>query len=406
MRGRIDGRWQALEAVTDPRDARGVRYPLPLPLILALLAATAGAKTFLEAAEHAADLPVWLLTELGVCSWAGTPSVRTFGRVLSRVDDDELDQAFSGWMFTDSEPAAAFAIDGKTMRAATTGQAGMPQTQVVAAMNSRGEVLGQTTVDAGDENTAARDSITRMGRKALAGTVITADAKHTSIAFITEAEKIGAFWQLPIEGNRPATYQRLKTLPWNQVRTDTHGRSRGHGRAKTRSLKVLVLDNDLRPELLGARQAIRIRRWRRPKGKPASVETVHYLTNLPPDAADADDLAKLIRGHWGIEGRLHPVRDVAFNEDRHRARTGNAPQNLADRRNAATTLHRQNGATRIQPALRAANRRPERLLHLLPETTYTGTGQLCTRPAPAPIAKITRKPSCEGKAVDATVMVS
>lgn len=121
--------------------------------------------------------------------------------------------------------------------------------------------------------------------------------------------------------------------------------------------------------MLGARQAICIRRWRRPKGKPASIETVHYLTNLPPDAADADDLAKLIRGHWGIEGRLHLVRDVAFSEDRHRARTGNAPQNLAILRNTAITLHRQNGVTGIQPALRAGNRRPERLLDLLPETT-------------------------------------
>lgn len=162
LRGRIDGLWRALEAVTDPRDPRGVRYPLPLLLILALLAATAGAKTFLETAEHAADLPAWLLTELGVCSWAGTPSGWTFGRVLGRVDDDELDQAFSGFTARDNEPATAVAVDGKTMRAATTGQTDMLQTQVVAAMNSRGEVVGQTAVDAGDENTAARALITRV----------------------------------------------------------------------------------------------------------------------------------------------------------------------------------------------------------------------------------------------------
>ena len=89
---------------------------------------------------------------------------------------------------------------------------------------------------------------------------------------------------------------------------------------------------------------------------------------MPPDAAGPDDLVTLIRGHWGIQGRLHLVRDVAFNEDHHRARTGNAPGNLAVLRNTAITLHRQNGATSIQPALRATNRKPERLLHLLPET--------------------------------------
>ena len=120
--------------------------------------------------------------------------------------------------------------------------------------------------------------------------------------------------------------------------------------------------DDLRPELFGARQAIRIRRWRRPTGKPASIEVVYYLTTLPATVADPDDLARLIRGHWSIEGRLHLVRDSAFNEDHHRARTGNAPQNLAVLRNTAITLHRQNGATGIQPALRAGNRKPERLL--------------------------------------------
>lgn len=369
LRGRIDGLWQALEAVTDPRDPRGVRYPLPLLLILSLLAATAGAKTFLETAEHAADLPSWLLCELGACSWAGTPSGWTFGRVLGRVDHDELDQAFAGWTAQGAEPSTAVAVDGKTMRAATTGQTDMPQTQVVAAMNSRGEVLGQTAVDAGDENAAARDLITRLGRKALEGTVITADAKHTSTAFIAETEKTGAFWLLPVKGNRPATHQRLTTLPWGHARTDTHDRTRGHGRAETRSLKVLALDEDLRSELLGARQAIRIRRWRRPKDQPASIEVVYYLTTLPVTAADPDELTRLIRGHWGIEGRLHLVRDVAFNEDHHRARTGNAPQNLAVLRNTAITLHRQNGATGIQPALRAGNRKPERLLDLLPATT-------------------------------------
>ncbi|MGI8311830.1 transposase [Saccharopolyspora hattusasensis] len=126
--------------------------------------------------------------------------------MLARVDHDELDRLLSGWTARDGAPAVAVAVDGKTMRAATTGQAGMPQTQVVAAMNSRGEVLGQATVDAGDGNAAVRNLVARLGRKALEARVITADAKHTSSAFIAEAEAAGAFWLLPVKGNRPSTY--------------------------------------------------------------------------------------------------------------------------------------------------------------------------------------------------------
>ncbi|MGI8310889.1 transposase family protein [Saccharopolyspora hattusasensis] len=57
----MDGLWQALEAVSDPRDGRGILYRLPLLLALAVLAVTAGAKTFIEIAEYAADLPAWFL---------------------------------------------------------------------------------------------------------------------------------------------------------------------------------------------------------------------------------------------------------------------------------------------------------------------------------------------------------
>ncbi|WP_190816119.1 hypothetical protein [Saccharopolyspora pogona] len=80
----------------------------------------------------------------------------------ARVDHDELDQALSGWTLQDSEPAEAVAVDGKTMRAAVTGQEKMPQTQVVAAMNSRGEVVGQAAADGGDDNAAARDLLARL----------------------------------------------------------------------------------------------------------------------------------------------------------------------------------------------------------------------------------------------------
>ncbi|MGI8310875.1 transposase family protein [Saccharopolyspora hattusasensis] len=121
LQSRIDGLWQALETVTDPRKARGLRYRLPLLLSLAVLAVAAGAKTFLEIAENSADLPTRLLAELGVCSWSGTPSNWTFSRVLAKVDHDELDQALSGWTMQEYKPAEAVAVDGKTMRAATTG---------------------------------------------------------------------------------------------------------------------------------------------------------------------------------------------------------------------------------------------------------------------------------------------
>ena len=45
-----------------------------------------------------------------------------------------------------------------------------------------------------------------------------------------------------------------------------------------------------------------------------------------------------VRGHWGIENRLHHKLDVQLGEDNSRARTGNAPGNLALLRRAVVNI--------------------------------------------------------------------
>ena len=59
----------------------------------------------------------------------------------------------------------------------------------------------------------------------------------------------------------------------------------------------------------------------------------YAVTSLPPQEADAGRLLALWRGHWGIENRVHWVRDVTFDEDRSQVRTGSAPQIMAALRN-------------------------------------------------------------------------
>ena len=52
-------------------------------------------------------------------------------------------------------------------------------------------------------------------------------------------------------------------------------------------------------------------------------EHVFAITSLAADQATSEDLERYIRHHWGIENRLHWVRDVTFNEDSSQIRTGN-----------------------------------------------------------------------------------
>ena len=65
--------------------------------------------------------------------------------------------------------------------------------------------------------------------------------------------------------------------------------------------------------------ATRVRRAGHVTQQCAEVSDV--VTSLTPEQADATRLLALLRGHWGIENRVHWVRDVLFDEDRSQVRS-------------------------------------------------------------------------------------
>jgi hypothetical protein len=117
-------------------------------------------------------------------------------------------------------------------------------------------------------------------------------------------------------------------------------------------------------------QICRLERHRIPvrRGVPtgnASVEVSYYITSLPPERADAARLLTLIRGHWGIENRLHYVRDVTFDEDRSAVRSDAAPQVMAASRNLVLALLRRQHHLNIAAALRTYAGRPRSAIQLV-----------------------------------------
>ncbi len=114
----------------------------------------------------------------------------------------------------------------------------------------------------------------------------------------------------------------------------------------------------------GAKQVCLLERVRRVRGK-RTAETVCAITSLDPERASAKQLLAISRGHWGIENRLHWVRDVSFGEDACRVRTGEAPEILAAIRNAALRLMRSSGLSEIAAALRRHAAKPHEALRLI-----------------------------------------
>ena len=80
-----------------------------------------------------------------------------------------------------------------------------------------------------------------------------------------------------------------------------------------------------------------------------SEETAYFITNLDEKAPFFN---KGIGGHWGIENSLHYIKDVVFNEDQLKIRTGMAPQNMSLLRTLVINILRLNGYSDIKQATR------------------------------------------------------
>ena len=72
-----------------------------------------------------------------------------------------------------------------------------------------------------------------------------------------------------------------------------------------------------------------------------------------------------MRGHWGIETRLHYVRDWTYDEDRSQVRTKQGPRVMATLRNTAMGLLRYLKLPNISRAVKHLDHHPEQIAALV-----------------------------------------
>ncbi len=171
----------------------------------------------------------------------------------------------------------------------------------------------------------------------------------------------GAHYLAVVKRNHPGLHERVRRLPWRDIRLDHVERTRTHHRDEIRRLKTAAFAHIDYPH---ARQTLQVVHWRRDMGTgKLTTERIYLVTSLPPGAADGSELAAWIRSHWHIENQLHHVRDRTFHEDASHIRTRHLPRVMAGLRNLAIGIHRQDGHTNIAAALRHTARN-----HLRPLT--------------------------------------
>jgi predicted transposase YbfD/YdcC len=181
-----------------------------------------------------------------------------------------------------------------------------------------------------------------------AGWIVTGDALSCQRMLCTQIQPVGGNYLVLVKGNQPTLLADIELVfavppPGTAVATAIQV-DRGHGRWERRQLWATGALTGY-SDWPGLRQVGKVERVVRERGH-RTVETRSFVTSLGPEV-DAARLLQLVRGPWGIENRLHWVRDVTFGEDACRVRSGNAPQILAALRNAVVGLLRVHGATNI-----------------------------------------------------------
>lgn len=129
--------------------------------------------------------------------------------------------------------------------------------------------------------------------------------------------------------------------------------NKGHGRIEKRTVSIShQLDNI--PDFPGLKTLIRVqseRRVYRANIVKVSHETRYYVASFLDSAAA---FATRIRSYWGVENKVHYVRDVTQGEDASRIRTSPLIQIWVVARNLALNLYREHGFTNMAQAQRFA----------------------------------------------------
>lgn len=357
--------------LSDPRIARHRWHKLSDILVIAVCAVLCGAESYPAIEDFGVEREEWLRRFLELPE--GIPSHDTFNRVLRLLDPVEFQRCFLQWMQAVAAVTAGevVAIDGKALRRSFAKGTGKRAIHMVSAWASEnGVVLGQRKVDTkSNEITAIPELLDLL---VLKGCIVTIDAMGCQRTIAQRIIEQGADYVLALKGNQPTLEQAVERFFRSGQDAEAHctqsdyyeQTERGHGREETRRAWVSAdLEAELQALAWPGLQSIGMVEATRTVGGKTSLEQRFYLSSLSPDA---EQFARAVRKHWGIENQLHWSLDVTFREDQSRLRTGHGAENFAVLRHMALNLLRQEPSSKSLPRKRlACALNPDYLLKVL-----------------------------------------
>lgn len=337
--------------ISDPRIDRTKRHKLSDIIFIAISAAICGADNWKAIEVFAQAKKNWLETVLELPN--GIPSHITFWRVFRRINTEEFQECFVGWIQAAFEhvDGDVIAIDGKCMRGSGDSNSGNNPLHIVSAWAAEHNItLAQVKV--GEKTNEITAIPTLLDMIAIKGTIVTIDAMGCQKTIAEQIVANGADYVLALKGNQSSMHAEIENFflqaidaNFEGVMNDCHtSLDKGHGRIESRTVYVTG-DLDWLPnkdQWANLTSIVMVVSERTIKGK-ISKELRFYLSSLDPIA---DRIAHAIRTHWGIENKVHWVLDVSFGEDKNQL-SGNGAENFSLLSKIALNLLKQEKLTKL-----------------------------------------------------------
>jgi predicted transposase YbfD/YdcC len=332
-------------SLPDPRAPNALHELLDI-LVIALAAVLCGAKCATDMALFGRSKEKLLRQFLRLEN--GIPSHDTFSRVFRALDPEAFERAFRRFMAAFAEAngiklTGVVAVDGKALRGAyERSKSSTPLHMVNVFAAEARMVLASRKAPGRNEAQGALEILQMLP---LEGCIVTADALHCNRRFAAMVLERSGHYVLALKQNQSKLFEAVerrfaragKRSVANSIEPSTHDRQESRRATVIRDTSVASANR-----FPGAGALARITSRRRLHGKRADKPTVHYylLSKYMP----AKQVLQTVRGHWGIENRLHWVLDVVFNEDQGRARKDHGPENFAVLRRFAVNIIRAHPA--------------------------------------------------------------
>lgn len=341
------------EELEDPRMDRTKRHLLSDVLVITICAVICGADEWTEIELFGKSKRKWFEGFLALPN--GIPSHDTFGRVFSLLDPAQMEECFQRWIAAMAACTGGqlIAIDGKTIRRSFQKADNKAAIHIVSAWSETNSlVLGQISTEEKSNEITAIPRLLKM--LDITDSVITIDAMGCQKAIAKQIVSQKGHYVLQVKKNQAGLHDVIKEM-FDEltgrgiagVRYEFHEDvDAGHGRVETRRIWTTDWTNWYadRTKWRGLRSFVCVESLREVDGR-TSTDRRYYISDL--DGQDAVAMLSYVRGHWGIENKLHWSLDVTFREDDLRQRVGHSAENLSRIRRLALNLLRQDKSVKV-----------------------------------------------------------